>query len=309
MNNIIYNSVEKLKKEKNAVILAHFYQIPEIQDMADYVGDSYGLSLKAKEINAKIIIFAGVKFMAETAKILNPSIKVILPEKEAGCSLSDSCDPEDFKKFKEKRPDHLVITYINSSVEIKTLSDIVCTSSNAEKIVRSLPSDTKIIFAPDRNLGSYIMKKTGREMVLWNGSCHVHNQLHVDQIIQLKKKNINAFVVAHPECQGPVLSMADFVGSTNQIVKYISESEQKDFIIATETGILHELKKKSKNKKFIIVPADESCKCNDCNFMKMITPEKILIALEEERTEIIIDEEIRKKALLPIEKMIQLIEQ
>lgn len=309
MNNNIYNSVEKLKKEKNAVILAHFYQIPEVQDMADYVGDSYGLSLKAKEIKAKIIIFAGVKFMAETAKILNPTIKVLLPEKEAGCSLADSCNPEEFKKFKENYPDHLVITYINSSVEIKTMSDIVCTSSNAEKIIRSLPSDTKIIFAPDRNLGSYIMKKTGREMVLWNGSCHVHNQLHVDQIIQLKNKNTNSLVVAHPECQGPVLSMADFVGSTNQIVKYITESSDKDFIIATETGILHELKKKSKNKNFFIVPADESCNCNDCNFMKMITPEKILFALEEEQTEITIDEEIRIKALLPIEKMIELTEQ
>jgi quinolinate synthase len=309
LNYNIINSVKKLKKDKNAIILAHFYQLPEIQELADFVGDSYGLSIKAKEIKAKIILFAGVKFMAETAKILNPQTKILLPEPAAGCSLSDSCPPEEFSNFKKKYPDHLVVTYINSSIEIKTMSDIVCTSSNAVKIIQSLPSEQKIIFAPDKNLGRYIMEKTGKKMVLWDGSCHVHHQLHAENVISMKKKYPAAVVVAHPECQGTVLSLADFVGSTNKIVEYCFLSKQKEFIIATETGILHELKKKSPKKNFYIVSVDESCACNDCNFMKMITLEKILYALEKEKFEIEIEEKVRIKALRPIERMIELSEQ
>jgi quinolinate synthase len=303
----IINNIIKLKKEKNAILLAHYYQIPEIQEIADYVGDSYGLSKTAKEAKAKIVVFAGVKFMAETAKILNPQTTVLLPEPEAGCSLADSCPYDDFKKFINQYPDHIVITYINSSIEIKTLSDIVCTSSNAVKIINTLPKNEKIIFAPDKNLGRYVMKQTGRDMVLWDGACHVHNQLHIENVLKMKNKYSGALLLAHPECQGPILEIADFIGSTTQIIDFSVKTDKQEMIIATETGILHEMQKKSPEKTFHIVPADESCNCNDCNFMKMITLEKIYTSLTQNYFEIEIEESLRYQALKPIEKMIEIV--
>jgi quinolinate synthase len=305
--NDLFTIVEKLKKEKNAVILAHYYQLPEIQEIADYVGDSYGLSKAAKQSNADIIVFAGVKFMAETAKILNPKTTVLLPEPEAGCSLADSCPAPEFEKFIASYPNHIVISYINCSVEVKALSDIICTSSNAVQIVESLPLETKIIFAPDKNLGRYIIQQTGREMVLWDGSCHVHNQLHVENVIQMKEKYPKAMLLSHPECQGPILEISDFVGSTTQIIDFSQKSQHKEFLVATETGILHEMQKKSPEKTFYIVPANESCNCNDCNFMKMITMEKIYNSLKNNYFEICIDEKIAKRAGMPIERMIDIV--
>jgi quinolinate synthase len=303
----IINSILLLKKKKNAVILAHYYQLPEIQEIADFVGDSYALSKAAKSANCDIIVFAGVKFMAETAKILNPAIKVLLPDPEAGCSLADSCPAEDFYKFIKQYPDHVVVTYINSSVEVKALSDIICTSSNAVKIIESIPKEKNIIFAPDKNLGRYVMSKTGREMILWDGNCHVHNQLHVENVIKMKKEFSDSLILAHPECQGPIIEIADFVGSTTQIIEFSEKSEKKEFIVATETGILHEMKKKSPEKTFHIVPADESCNCNDCNFMKMISLKKILNSLENDYYEILVSDELRGKALKPIERMIDIV--
>jgi quinolinate synthase len=305
--NDLFTIVENLKKEKNAVILAHYYQLPEIQEIADYVGDSYGLSKAAKQSNADIIVFAGVKFMAETAKILNPKTTVLLPEPEAGCSLADSCPALEFEKFIASYPNHIVISYINCSVEVKALSDIICTSSNAVQIVESLPLETKIIFAPDKNLGRYIIQQTGREMVLWDGSCHVHNQLHVENVIQMKEKYPKAMLLSHPECQGPILEISDFVGSTTQIIDFSQKSQHKEFLVATETGILHEMQKKSPEKTFYIVPANESCNCNDCNFMKMITMEKIYNSLKNNYFEICIDEKIAKRAGMPIERMIDIV--
>ncbi len=302
----IINNILKLKKQKNAIILSHYYQMPEIQELADYVGDSYGLSKKAKEIKSEIIIFAGVKFMAETAKILNYRTKVLLPEPEAGCSLADSCPADEFKNFIDKHTDYVVISYINCSVEIKSLSDIICTSSNAVKIVESVPKSKKIIFAPDKNLGRYILKKTGREMVIWDGVCHVHNQLHVENVLKMKNLYPDALILAHPECQGPILEMADFIGSTSQMIEFSEKTDKKNLIIATETGILHQMKKKSPYKNFYIVSADEACNCNDCNFMKMITVEKIYKSLLNEYFEIIIEEKLRLSALRPIEKMIEI---
>jgi quinolinate synthase len=307
IENIICN-IYNVKKTKNAIILAHYYQRAEIQEIADFVGDSYALSLKAKQSDAKEIIFAGVKFMAETAKILNPEIRVLLPEPEAGCSLADSCKEEDFKEFLKDKKDHIVITYINSSIEIKALSDIICTSGNAVTIVNSVPKDKKIIFAPDKNLGRFVMEQTGREMVIWDGACHVHNQLHVLNVIKMKEKHKDALLLAHPECQGTILKIADFIGSTKQMIDYSEQSTHKEFIVATETGILHEMQKKSPDKTFHIVPENENCQCNDCNFMKMITIEKIEHSLKNNYFEIIIEEELRKKALRPIEKMIQIVE-
>lgn len=302
----VIKEISKLKTEKKAVILAHYYQIPEVQDLADFVGDSYYLSVIAQQVKSEFIVFAGVRFMAETAKVLNPNCKVLIPDIEAGCSLSDSCDPEKFAEFIKKHPDHVVVTYINSSIEIKAMSDVICTSSNAEKIIRSFPKDTKIIFAPDKNLGTYLMKKTGRKLVLWDGTCHVHNQLHIEQVLRLKMLNPDAKVVAHPECQEPILQISDFVGSTSQIIDYCLKSKEKQFIIATETGITHQLKKNAPDKEFIIVPYDENCHCNDCNFMKLITPEKILKALKKEVYEIIIPDHLMEKALKPLKKMIEL---
>lgn len=295
-----------LKKEKNAIILAHFYQIPEIQDIADFVGDSLGLAQKASETEADMIVFAGVHFMGETAKILNPDKLVVLPDLEAGCSLADSCPPDDFKKFKEKHTNHLVVSYINCSAGIKALSDVICTSSNAVKIVESFSKDQKIIFAPDKNLGAYVNKMTGRNMVLWDGTCEVHDILETEAVINLKEENPDAKLIAHPECKAPVLELADFVGSTTALLNYTIKNDSKKFIVATETGILHQMKKESPKKQFIIVATDETCSCNDCMFMKMNTMEKLYLCMKNEKPEIIIDKELIEKSVRPIERMLEI---
>ena len=302
----LFAEIEKLKKEKNAVILAHYYQEPDIQDVADYIGDSLGLSQKAAGTEAAIIVFAGVHFMAETAKILNPSKKVLLPDLNAGCSLSDSAPPALFKVFKEKHPDHLVITYINCSAGIKALSDIICTSSNAQKIVESLPKDQKIIFAPDKNLGAYINKQTGRNMVLWNGSCMVHEIFSLEKITKLKIRHPQAKVIAHPECEEPVLAVADYIGSTTGLLKYSQESPGKEFIVATETGIIHQMQKASPDKTFIPAPPNNSCACNDCPYMKLNTLEKLYLCMKYELPEILMDENLRVAAKKPIDRMLEI---
>ncbi len=278
--------IEELKKQKNAVILAHYYQIPEIQDIADYIGDSLNLAQKAKETDADLILFCGVHFMGETAKILNPNKKVIIPDLNAGCSLADSCGYEEFKSFKQEHPDHTVISYINCSAQIKTLSDIICTSGNAVQIVNSLPKDEKIIFAPDKNLGGYINRISGRNMLLWNGSCEVHELLTSEYVIKMKAENPDALLVAHPECNNAVLQLADFVGSTQAMIKHIKDSNNRRFLVATESGILHKLKQDNPNKEFITVTQNESCACNDCRHMKLNTMEKVLSSLEKELYEI-----------------------
>lgn len=296
----------RLKKEKNAVILAHFYQVPEIQDIADYIGDSLGLAQKAAEIKTDMIVFAGVHFMAETAKMLNPDIPVILPDLEAGCSLANSCPLDDFKEFKKKYPNHLVISYINTTAAIKTETDIVCTSGNAVQIVESLPKDQKIIFAPDKNLGGYINRLTGRNMVLWNGTCEVHDILSTEAIIKMKEENPDAKLVAHPECNAPVLELADFIGSTTAMLKFTQNDTSNKYIVATESGILHQMQKNSPEKEFLIVPSDETCSCNDCPYMKLNTMEKLYLALLNEKPSISLDSEIIEKAKKPIEKMLDI---
>ncbi|MBC7890239.1 MAG: quinolinate synthase NadA [Ferruginibacter sp.] len=302
----LFAEIERLKKEKNAVILAHYYQEPDIQDVADFIGDSLGLAQQAEKTRADIIVFAGVHFMAETAKILNPGKKVLLPDLKAGCSLSDSAPPPLFRIFKEKHPDHLVITYINCSAGIKALSDIICTSSNAEKIIESLPKDQKIIFAPDKNLGAYLNKKTGRNMVLWNGACMVHEIFSLEKIIKLKIRHPKALVIAHPECEQPVLALADYIGSTTGLLKYSKESTSTEFIVATETGILHQMQKASPGKTFIPAPPDNSCACNDCPHMKLNTLEKLYLCMEYEQPEITMDEDLRIAAKKPIERMLEI---
>lgn len=302
----LFEEINKLKKEKNAIVLAHYYQEPDIQDIADYIGDSLGLAQKAEETKADIIVFAGVHFMAETAKILNPSKKVLIPDLKAGCSLSDSCPPELFKKFKERHPEHIVISYINCSAGIKALSDIICTSSNAKKIVESLPKDQKIIFAPDKNLGAYINKTTGRNMVLWNGACMVHEIFSLQKITKLKERHPEALVIAHPECEDAVLQVADFIGSTTQLLNYTKQNKHDTFIVATESGILHQMQLLSPQKTFIPAPPDNACACNDCPHMKRNTLEKLYIALKYEQPEIIMDEELRTAAKKPIDKMLQM---
>lgn len=303
-NTELIAEINRLKKEKDAIILAHYYQVSEIQDIADYVGDSLGLAQNAQKTNAKIIVFAGVHFMAETAKILNPQIKVLLPDLEAGCSLADSCPPDEFGKFKEKYPDHTVISYINCTASIKTMSDIICTSGNAVQIVGSLPKDEKIIFAPDRNLGGYINKISGRKMILWNGSCEVHDILSTEAIINLKIKNPDAKLIAHPECKAQVLELADFIGSTNAMLNFTKSDPSKKYIIATESGILHQMKKDSPDKEFIIVPTNESCSCNDCPYMKLNTLQKLYLCLKNETPEINLSEDIINKAKTPILRML-----
>jgi quinolinate synthase len=305
----LFFEIEKLKKEKNAVILAHYYQEPDIQDVADYIGDSLGLAQQAQSTSADIIVFAGVHFMAETAKILNPSKKVLLPDLKAGCSLSDSAPPALFKIFKDKYPEHLVISYINCSAGIKALSDIICTSSNAQKIVESLPADQPIIFAPDKNLGSYINQQTGRNMVLWNGACMVHEIFSLEKISRLKIRHPKAKVIAHPECEEAVLRTADFIGSTTQLLKYTEKSEFNEFIVVTETGILHQMQKNSPFKTFIPAPPNNSCACNDCPHMKLNTLEKIYLCLEYEQPELLMDESIRLAAKVPIDRMLKISKQ
>jgi len=298
--------IVKLKEKLNAVILAHYYQESEIQDIADFVGDSLELAKKAKSTSEDVIVFAGVHFMAETAKILNPSKKVLLPDLNAGCSLSDSAPPALFKLFKDKHPDHLVITYINCSAGMKALSDIICTSSNAQKIVESLPADQPIIFAPDKNLGAYINKKTGRNMVLWNGACMVHEIFSGEKIIKLKIRHPNAKVIAHPECEEPVLALADYIGSTTGLLKFSQTDPSNEFIVVTETGIIHQMQKTSPAKTFIPAPPNNNCACNDCPYMKLNTLEKIYLCMKYELPEIHMDESLRLQALKPMERMMDI---
>ena len=306
-NSNLVNEIAKLKKEKNAVILAHYYQQPEIQEIADFIGDSLELSRQAAKTDAAVIVFCGVHFMAETAKILSPRKKVLLPDLNAGCSLADSCPVDQFKEFIKKYPGHLVISYINTSVGIKALTDIVCTSSNAARIVSSLPEDQKIIFAPDKNLGNYINSITGRQMILWNGACHVHERFSVEKIVELKRAHPEAKLIAHPECEKPVLIMADYIGSTAALLKFSMNDPSKEYIVATESGILHQMRKKSPEKMFIPAPPNDStCACNDCNFMKLNTLEKVYLCMKHERPEIILTEQLRKKAEKPIIRMLEL---
>lgn len=305
MNNSIHH-INELRKKKNAIILAHFYQNPEIQDIADFVGDSLGLAREAEKTNADIIVFAGVHFMAETAKILNPDKKVLIPDEKAGCSLADSCPPDAFAKFIANYPDHMVITYVNASAEIKAMSDIIVTSSNAKHIVDQLPIEEKIVFAPDKNLGNYINIITGRNMVLWQGSCHVHNQLEVEQIIKLKAMYNNIPLIAHPECQASILEIADFIGSTNALLDYTRKDSSLKYIVATEGGVIHQMKKYSPKKEFIVVPSNKFCNCNDCEYMKMNTIDKILHVLQNEINEVTLNEELITKAYKPLKRMLEM---
>ena len=302
----LFSEIEKLKKEKNAVILAHYYQNPDIQDIADYIGDSLGLSQQAAKTKADIIVFAGVHFMAETAKILSPSKKVLLPDLKAGCSLADSCTAEKFSKFISEHPDHLVISYVNCSAEIKALTDIVCTSTNAVQIVESLPLNQKIIFAPDKNLGTYINKKTKRNMVLWNGACMVHEIFSLQKISKLRSQHPNAKLISHPECETPVLEISDFIGSTTALLNYTIKSPEHEFIVATESGIIHQMQKSSPHKTFIPAPPTNSCACNDCPHMKLNTLEKLYTCLKYETPEIFMEENLRKKAESSILKMLEI---
>lgn len=303
---LFFEKVEKLKKEKNIVILAHYYCLPEIQEVADYVGDSLNLAQIAKETEADIILLCGVHFMGETAKILNPNKKVIIPDFNAGCSLADSCKYEEFKAFKEQYPDHIVISYINCSAEIKTLSDIICTSGNAVQMINSLPKNQKIIFAPDKNLGGYINRITNREMVLWKGSCEVHELLTPQYVKELKNKYKDYTLIAHPECNDSVLQLADFVGSTQAMIKFVKNSENTKFLVATESGITHKLKQDNPNKEFIVVTPNENTTCNDCRNMKLNTMEKVIDVMENLNNEIILSEELMKDAEKPILKMLEI---
>ncbi len=302
----LFAAIGRLKKEKNAVVLAHYYQEPDIQDVADYIGDSLGLAQQAEKTEADMIVFAGVHFMAETAKILNPTKKVVIPDLKAGCSLSDSCPPPLFARFKEQHPDHVVVSYINCSAGIKALSDVIVTSSNAKIIVESFPRDQKIIFAPDKNLGAYINKVTGRDMLLWNGACMVHEIFSLEKITKLKVKHPNAKFIAHPECEEPVLRMADFIGSTTGLLKFTQTDSSTEFIVATETGILHQMMKASPQKTFIPAPPNNSCACNDCPHMKLNTLEKLYLCMEYETPEITMDESLRIAAKKPIDRMLEI---
>jgi len=302
----LFDEIEKLKKEKNAIILAHYYQEPDIQDIADYIGDSLGLSQEAAKTDADVIVFAGVHFMAETAKILSPNKKVLLPDVKAGCSLADSCPPHLFRKFKEKYPDHLVITYVNCTAELKALSDIVCTSTNAVQIVESLPKDQKIIFGPDRNLGAYVAKKTGRDLVLWNGACMVHEIFSQEKITKLKERHPNAKFIAHPECEEVVLKMADYIGSTTGLLKYTISSPATEFIVATESGIIHQMEKANPTKTFIPAPPNNSCACNDCPYMKRNTLEKLYLCIKNGFPEVTVPEHIIDQARKPIQRMLDI---
>ncbi|PZX62970.1 quinolinate synthase NadA [Hydrotalea sandarakina] len=302
----LFDAIEQLKKEKNAIILAHYYQEPDIQDIADYIGDSLGLAQQAAKTQADIIVFAGVHFMAETAKILNPAKKVLLPDLKAGCSLADSAPTEAFKAFKAQHPNHVVISYINCTAEIKALSDIICTSGNAEKIIESLPPDTPILFAPDKNLGAYLNKKTGRNMLLWNGACQVHEIFSVEKISRLKMRHPEAKVLAHPECEEPVLALADYIGSTTQLLKYSHTDTAQAYIVATETGILHQMQKDNPGKTFIPAPPNNNCACNDCPYMKLNTVEKLYNTLLYELPEIEMEESLRLAAKKPLDRMLEI---
>lgn len=298
--------INRLKKEKNAVIMAHYYQPDEIQDIADFIGDSLALAQQATKTNAAILIVCGVYFMGETAKILSPNKKVLIPDSEAGCSLADSCSAVDFEKFKENYPDHMVVTYVNTTAAVKALTDIVVTSTNAVSIIENIPKSIPILFGPDRNLGNYINSLTGRNMVLWDGACHVHEQFSIEKIVELKRENTDALIIAHPECKNVLLSMADFIGSTAALLNFVQKSENHKFIVATESGILHEMKRTCPEKLFIPAPPnDSSCACNECMFMRLNTLEKLYNCLLNETPEIVIEESVRAKAELPIRKMLE----
>jgi quinolinate synthase len=303
------SEIKSLKKEKNAIILAHYYQTGDIQDIADFVGDSLALSQKAASNNANLIVFAGVKFMAETAKILSPEKKVLLPDMNAGCSLADSCKAEDFKRFIDENPGRTVITYVNTNIEVKVLSDIICTSSNAVEIIESLPSDEKIIFGPDRNLGNYIINKTGRDILVWNGACHVHEEFSLEAILKMKEENPGAKVIVHPECELPVRMVADFIGSTSALLQFTKKDNAKSYIVGTEPGIIHQMIKANPSKLYIPAPPkDSTCGCSECSFMKLVTMEKIYKCLRNDKPEIKIDPEILKKARKPIIRMMEISE-
>ena len=302
----LFEAIEALKHELNAIILAHYYQEPDIQDIADYIGDSLGLSRKAAETNADVIVFAGVHFMAETAKILNPDKLVLLPDLDAGCSLADSCPPAQFAQFKAEHPEHLVISYINCTAEIKALSDIICTSSNAVKIVQQIPENQPIIFAPDKNLGRYVTEQTGRDLVLWQGSCIVHETFSEKQIVRLKVEHPGAEIIAHPECEDVVLRHADYIGSTTALLSYCQQSTAETFIVATEPGIIHQMQKVAVDKTFIPAPSTSNCACNECPHMRLNTLEKLYLAMKKKTPEIELPEATRVAALRPIQKMLEL---
>ncbi|GHT73264.1 quinolinate synthase A [Bacteroidia bacterium] len=305
----LVQAIKDLRKEKNAIILAHYYQEGAIQDIADYVGDSLALARWAANTDADIIVLCGVHFMAETAKILSPEKRVLLPDLNAGCSLADSCPADEFEAFIKQYPEYTIISYVNTSAAIKTLTDVVVTSSNARQIVESFPKDAKLIFAPDRNLGNYINSITGRDMLLWNGACHVHEQFSLEKILELKKQYPDALILAHPECKSPVLKIADYIASTSGLLNYASQSDKKEFIVATESGILHEMQKNNPDKNFIPAPPNDStCACNECSFMKLNTLEKLYNCLKYEMPEIFIDEKIIEKAVKPINRMLELSE-
>lgn len=300
--------IKKLKKEKNAVILAHYYQEPAIQDVADFVGDSLQLSYKAAEVDADLIVFAGVHFMAETAKILNPNKKVVLPDLNAGCSLAEACEAKDLLAFKKRHPDHLVVTYVNTSADVKAISDICCTSSNAKKIIDSIPEDQPIIFAPDKNLGAYINKETGRDMLLWEGACIVHEAFSIDKLISTHQSHPEAKIIAHPESEAHILKTAEYIGSTSGLINYAKTNPANEFIVATEAGILHEMQKEVPDKKLYPAPAfeDNTCACSECPYMKMNNMKKLYLCMKYELPEIHVPEDTQKKALVPIQRMLDI---
>ena len=302
----LFKAIADLKQELNAVILAHYYQDPDLQDIADYIGDSLGLSQAAADCQADVIVFLGVHFMAETAKILNPSKLVLLPDLDAGCSLADSCPPDRFAEFKAAHPDHLVISYINCSADIKALSDIICTSSNAVAIVNQIPKDQPIIFAPDRNLGRYVSEQTGRELLLWDGACMVHEIFSERKLVELKINHPEADIIAHPECEANVLRHADFIGSTTGLLKYVQKSDRQEFIVVTESGVIHQMQKAAPFKKFIPAPPTSNCACNECPYMRLNTLEKVYLAMKRRSPEIILDDQVRQAALKPMQRMLEM---
>ena len=302
----LFKAIADLKKELNAVILAHYYQDPDLQDIADYIGDSLGLSQAAANCQADVIVFLGVHFMAETAKILNPHKLVLLPDLDAGCSLADSCPPDRFAQFKADHPDHLVISYINCSAEIKALSDIICTSANAVAIVNQIPKDQPIIFAPDRNLGRYVIEQTGREMLLWDGACMVHEIFSERKLVELKLSYPKAQIIAHPECEANVLRHADFIGSTTGLLKYVQQSDRQEFIVVTESGVIHQMQKATPFKKFIPAPPNSNCACNECPYMRLNTLEKVYLTMKNRSPEIVLNEKIRQAALKPMQRMLEM---
>lgn len=300
----LFEEIERLKHEMNAVLLAHYYQESEIQDLADFVGDSLELARRASQTTADVIVFAGVHFMAETAKILNPTKPVYLPDLNAGCSLADSCPPDRFKAFRDAHPDHFAITYINCSAAVKAMSDLICTSSSAEKLIAQVPPNTPILFSPDKNLGAYLMKKTGRPMTLWPGTCIVHEIFSEKKIVQLKESHPDAKIIAHPECEEAVLRLADFIGSTSALLRHVQTVDDREFIVATESGILHQMEKACPDKTFIPAPPNNNCACNECPHMKLNTLEKLYLCMKNRTPEITMDEEIRLRALVPLQRML-----